>query len=1212
MRFKQILLLLTFLWLGVACHHKKSLFTLIDADKSGIHFANTITESDTLNILTEEYIYNGGGVGIGDFNNDGLADVYFTGNMVANRLYLNKGDLQFEDITQTAHVTGEGKWCSGVAVADVNQDGWLDVYVSATLSKDSVRRANLLYINKGLNAEGIPVFMESAPQYGIADMGNTTHAAFLDYDRDGDLDLYVLTNIINNKIPTNYRPKITNGTAINNDRLYRNNGNGTFTNVTKEAGIVFEGYGLGVAISDVNLDGWPDVYVTNDYLSDDLLYINNQNGTFTNQLAAYVKHTCYSAMGNDVVDINNDGLVDILALDMLPENNLRKKTMLNANNYITYINNEQFGYRHQYVRNVLQLNQGNTPEGHPVFSEIGQLAGIHQTDWSWTPLVADFDQDGFRDVIVTNGFPRDVTDHDFAMYRSGPVGAVASPSFLVDSIPVIKISNYAFRNNGDLTFKDVTKDWGMDLPSFSNGAAYADLDNDGDLDVVVNTINSPALLYKNQLNDRKNETGSNYLRVKLLGNAPNRQALGTKVRLHYGNGKQQFYEHTLYRGYLSTVENAAHFGLGNQAIVDSVEITWPDGKYQLLRNVKVNQVLTLTYNKADEQQPVVKTATPLLFRQLPATESIEYTHREADKIDFNLQRTLPHKYTQYGPGIAVGDVDGNGLDDCYVGGSAGKSGVFFLQQSNGSFRTDSTRLTPGNKPEEDMGVLLFDADQDGDLDLYAVSGSYEFEPESPLLQDRLYLNDGKGNFSLDRNALPTFRTSGSCVKAADFDQDGDLDLFVGGRVIPGRYPLSPPSYILRNDTPHSPSSPLPASPQGGGVLLSLPLEEGWGGAVRFTDVTRQVCPQLQSLGMVTDALWSDYDNDGKVDLVVAGEFMPLTFFKNQNGKLIPNPESGISNASGWWNSLTARDFDGDGDTDYVAGNLGLNTHYKADEQHPLKVYAKDFDGNGSVDPVLVCYMKNEQGEIKPFPMHTRDDLIAQMARARKQFTRYAPYGAATINEVLSAQDQQDALVKQATHFASSYVENLGNGTFRMKALPIEAQVAPVYGMVSQDVDEDGNVDLLLAGNDYGTEVFTGRYDAMTGLLLKGDGKGNFQSVRMAQSGFFADGDAKGMAVLYDAKGAERVVVTQNQDSLKVFAKSNALAGRAGQLISLHPMDAWAELTHINGKKQKIEFYYGSTYLSQSARRLQVPQTVATVAIYDYAGNRREATLASNR
>ena len=1189
--FLTLLLLLSIVFISCG---KQQLFKQLSSSKTGIHFNNTIIENDSLNPMDVTNIYNGGGVGIGDFNNDGLQDIYFTGNLVSNKLYLNKGKLQFEDITSQAGVDGQGKWCKGVSVVDINNDGWLDMYVCASMSSDPVKRQNLLYINQGADKNGIPHFKEMAADYGLADTAHSTMAAFFDYDNDGDLDVYIVVNeVLKNNNPGVFRPIIKDGSFPSTGRLYKNNWDSSlhhpvFTNVTKDAGVTIEGYGHSVSIADFNMDGWKDIFVTNDFVSNDLLYINNGDGTFSDKASTYFKHTSANGMGQDVIDINNDGLSDVIELDMNPEDNYRKKMMMSPNSYQYFQNSDNYGYQYQYVRNTLQLNQGprvlqNDTIGDPVFSEIGFYSGISETDWSWTPLVTDFDNDGFRDIIITNGFPRDVTDHDFISFRQKSY-SVASKEFTLSQIPQVKLHNYAFQNKGNATFDNVTENWGLTIPSFSNGAVYADLDNDGDLDLVINNINDEAFVFENTAREQ-NKENSHYLQVKCKGDSFNRNGIGAWIEIHYDNGKKQVWENTPYRGYLSTTEDIAHFGLNTIHSVDSVMVKWPNGKMQVLQNVPVDQLIQVNIRDASKGYSFAHEtiAKNTLFKEVSDSVNIHFIHKENDFVDFNIQKLLPHKLSEYGPGLAVGDIDGNGLDDIICGGTATYGAQVFLQQADHRFIQRALLLHTGNstKPTgDDMGLLLFDADGDGDLDLYVSRGGFENKPNTEAYQDQLYVNDGKGNFHLDSLALPNNFTSKFCVRAIDYDKDGDLDLFISGRVEPWSYPKPVSSFIYRNDSKD--------------------------GHIKFTDVTNEVAKDLKNIGLVCDAVFTDFDNDGWPDLILVGEWMPVTFLKNEKG-VFKNvtANSGISNQTGWWNTIVAGDFDNDGDIDYIVGNMGENSFYKASERYPVSIYAKDFDNNGSYDAFPSLYLPTSQQDTtkKEFPAQTRDDIVKQMIGMRSKFQNYRSYATATMDQFFSKEQLKDALILKANNFKSSYLRNDGNGKFTMLPLPMQAQVSVLNGMAVDDFDGDGNLDVLINGNDYGTEVTVGRYDALNGLLLKGDGKGNFSAQSILQSGIYIPGNGKALVKIRSKPGKYLVAAAQNRGPLKVFELK-----RNVNCIPLQPNDASAEVKYKNGISRKQEFYYGSSFLSQSARFLSIDSNTTSVIISDTKGQKRKINL----
>ena len=1157
---------------------KNKLFKKLPADKTGIYFENKLNYNDSLTILDFEYMFNGAGVALCDINKDGLTDILFTGNMVSAKLYLNKGNMQFEDITAKAGLQTSG-WCYGASVVDINQDGFPDIYICKAGNRktpaDSMH--NLFFIN---NRNG--TFTESAKKMGLDDDGYDVQATFLDYDHDGDLDMYLLRNSFVNYNRNTVRAKELDGAATSTDKLYRNNGFSssslgegmgevTFTNVSKEAGITIEGFGLGVTVCDINDDDWPDIYVSNDFLTNNLLWINNRNGTFTNMADKMLMHTTYNAMGNDVADYNNDGKEDIAEVDMLPPDDKRKKLTTMGNTYEQFQQSLRYGYQPQYVRNSLQLNNGNG-----TFSEIAQLAGISATEWSWAPLFADFDNDGWKDLFITNGYRQDVTNLDFIVYgkRALFMGTpAANRKDRIDELqkfPGIKVPNYLFKNNGDLTFKNMANSWGLEDATYSNGAAYGDLDNDGDLDLVINNLDEHAGVYQNQSNVINPQ--AKWLSIHFKGPAGNIEGLGTKVYAWQG-GQVQYQYFTPVRGYLSSVEPFVHFGFKNKP-VDSLKVIWPDGKEQLIKTITTNKLLTLIYTDAHlPDSNNLSKQSALHFTECSSELQVKYKHTEDDFVDFKLQPILPHMLSREGPGISVGDINGDGLDDFFAGAATGSRPSFFIQQKNAS-----AGIMPGqflqhpfadSNAADNMGSLLFDADNDGDNDLYIANGGVcNKKNGDSVYQHLLYLNDGKGNFKIEKNAIPPINTSGSSVIGTDYDHDGDIDLFVGGRVSPGDYPMAPESFLLRNDSKN--------------------------GHCVFTNVTKQAGITPATLGMVTAALFTDFDKDGWQDLIVVGEFMPIRFFKNIKGNFKEiTGQAGLINTGGWWNSLVAGDFDSDGDIDYVAGNLGLNGPYHASADGPVCIYAKDYDKNGRLDPVMCHY---EAG--KEYLVHARDDINKQIIPMRARFKDYNSYASVTFKDAFTPEEISDAYVVKAQTFASAYIENKGNGKFMMHQLPLQAQFAPVYGMICKDFNADGNLDVLCVGNSYSTEVQTGRYDAQGSIVLMGNGKGNFTVDRRPVNSI---GDNKSLVEMVSSDGSSLYAVGSNSDSLHLYRLNEAKQ----QLVSLNRDDAFALVTVRNGKQYRQEFYYGSSYLSQSGRHMTIAPNIKSVTIFNNLGNKRQ-------
>ncbi|MBL0744645.1 VCBS repeat-containing protein [Chryseolinea lacunae] len=1078
------------LFLLNGCRQDRKLFQLVEQDDSGIHFSNVLLENDTLNALKFEYLYNGAGLGVADFNNDGLSDIFFAGNINSSALYLNKGSLTFEDISDAAGVK-TNRWCAGVSIVDINKDGLLDIYVSTAHPNKDKKVPNIFFVNQGLDENGIPRFKDLAVPLGLADSSYSTQAVFFDYDLDSDLDMFLLTNSLESYHRNTPFGQHTDGSGKSVDKLYRQDthedGTVHFTDVSASAGILEEGWGLGVVVNDFNQDGWPDVYCANDFLSSDQLYMNQHDGTFKNEISAWMNHQEFNGMGTDMADLNNDALNDLVVVDMMPDDNLRQKTMFSWMGYERFMKSLKLNYRPQYIRNVLQRNNGNN-----TFSDIGYQSGIYATDWSWSPLIADFDNDGLRDIFISNGYLKDITDLDFVTYNqdvtmfgTDSLKAKNAAKVLKELGGVFK-PDFLFQNKGDFQFESVGNSWGLSEPTYSNGAAYADFDNDGDLDLILNNLNGVARLYQNTITDN-NQADTKFLQLQLRGDKGNPQGIGTRIWV-YGDGQLSYGEQQLQRGYLSSVDPVMHFGLGSKE-VDSLVIVWPGGKMQVMRDVSVNTRITAFHDHAVLTYQPPKPLSAWLEKE---ESTIATVMPEEAYADYKFgQATLPHKFSQQGPRLAVGDINGDGLDDFVVGGTAYHSAMIYQQQADGKFHVDSLAV----KTSEDVGILLFDADKDGDLDLYCVSGSSEFGKDTSKYQDRLYKNNGKGKFQLDKEALPKIESSGSCVTTADVDHDGDLDLFVGGRVVPAAYPSTPRSYLLRNT-----------------------------GQGKFEDVTSSLASGLDSVGMVTDALFTDFNNDGWQDLIVVGEWMPVTVFGNDKGVFKKTTEL----KTGWWSSIAAGDFDNDGDTDYILGNLGKNSVLRASEQEPVSIYAKDFDANGSLDPFISRYIQG-----KEHPVHYRETMTEQIPALRRILRTYSKYGKMEMGEILKYLGEQDMIVKRATCFESSYLENQGKGNFSLHALPLSIQVSPMNSIAVGHLNDDPYLDFLAVGNSFAEETLSGYLDAGIGVYALGNGDGTFQIIPPSQSGFCVMTDAKAIEEI-KVGNKRKWIVTSNQAPLIWF------------------------------------------------------------------------------
>ncbi|WP_321826419.1 VCBS repeat-containing protein [Maribacter dokdonensis] len=1078
------------------------LFTLLSSNDTGIDFNNIIKDDKDKNIFAYANFYGGAGVGVGDFNNDGLQDIFFAGNMVPDKLYLNKGNLVFEDVTIKAGIKNFDGWSTGVTIADINNDGHLDIYVSRELYDENPEwRRNLVYINNG---DG--TFTEKAEELSIANTERTRHATFLDFDKDGLLDLFLLTQPPNPGSLSQYHSADNLLIPEYALKLYKNNGS-AFKDVSKTAGIDRTGFPNAVSASDINNDGWPDLYVANDFYAPDFLFLNNQDGTFTSIEKNALKQTSYYSMGVDVADINNDQNLDVFVLDMVSEDNFRLKSNMSGMNIGAFWKVVEDGGGYQYMYNTLQLNNGNE-----TFSNIAQFTGMSATDWSWSNLIADFDNDGLKDTYVTNGLLRDIrntdADKNVAHYinttraqwlQNNPnaqnvksIWDIVDLEKAVSMVPSQPLKNYAYQNLGDLEFKNTSNEWGLDNESFSNGSAYADLDNDGDLDLVVNNINSEAFIYRNNSEAKPN---SNYLRIQLV-DKNNRPTFGTRVNIYTQNGVQTL-ETTNVRGIYSTSEPTLHFGLKNLTQVDSLTVVWPNGKSTVKRDISTNQLIEISSDESEILEIKKKETEKTLFADMTDVFPAKFKHQENQFDDFEKQILLPHKLSQFGPALTAGDINDDGLDDFYIGGAANQAPTLFIQQKDGNFEESQVAFWQKEAGYEDVDALFVDINNDGLKDLYVVSGGNEYPKNDFHYTDRIYLNQGNATFKKGA-ILNANRISGSVVKSADYDGDGDMDLFVGGRHTPQQYPNPSSSMLLVNDN---------------GQLVNQ---------------TESLSPQLLQIGMITDAIWSDYDNDQDLDLMIVGEWMPITIFKNNNGNLAKVENENFTSSYGWWFSIEEGDFDSDGDLDYIAGNLGLNYKYKTSSDKPFDVYYNDFDANGNADIVLGYYNKE-----KHYPLRGFSCSSEQIPALKKKIVKYDAFASMELKDVYGEEKLKNSLHYSADTFASVYIENLGNGQFKITDLPNVAQLSNLNDMLVRDFNGDGALDVLAVGNLYVSEIETPRNDAGTGLLLLGDGNGSFSAKRGSEIGFFADRDAKKLVTLSNVQN-DYFLVGNNDDVLQIF------------------------------------------------------------------------------